>query len=78
MAEEKNTEATRCNKKRGVMLAYGLTQLGTSIVSAISLAAIAVGVCSVKQEAKVFTECVEEFQTNGKTTGAAVRLCNGG
>ena len=78
MAQENNTEKKQCGNKKGVMFAYGFIQLGTSIVSAISLAAIALGFCSVQQEAKAFTECVEELQRSGKTTGAAVRLCNGG
>ena len=60
------------------MLAYGVIQLSTSVVSALSLAAIALGFCSVKQEAKVFTECVEEIRENGKSAANAVRFCNGG
>ena len=60
------------------MLAYGVIQLGTSIVSALSLAAIALSFCSVKQEAKVFTNCVEEVRESGESASAAVRFCNGG
>ncbi len=78
MTESNKTENKQCNSKKGAMLAYGVIQLGTSIVSAISLAAIALGFCSVKQEAKVFTECVEEIREDGNSTAKAVRFCNGG
>ena len=60
------------------MFAYGMTQLGSSVISAIALAAIALNLCSLKQEANVFNECVEEVKTLGKSTSTAVRFCNGG
>ena len=78
MTEGTNNEKKHCGNKKGVMLAYGAIQLGTSIVSALSLAVIALSFCSVKQEAKVFTDCVEEVRANGKNASAAVRFCNGG
>ena len=61
-----------------VMFAYGIIQLGSSVVSAVALAAIALSFCSVKQESKLFNECVEEVQATGKSSSDAVRLCNGG
>ena len=78
MTEESNNDKKKCGKKGKAMLAYGIIQLGTSVVSALSLAAIALGFCSVKQEAKVFTNCVEEVRESGKSASAAVRFCNGG
>ena len=78
MTEEINNEKKHCSSKKGAMLAYGVIQLGTNVISALSLAAIALGFCSVKQEAKVFTNCVEEVRESGKSTSASVRFCNGG
>lgn len=60
------------------MLAYGLVQISATVVSAMSLAAIAVGLCSVKQESKAFNGCVEEVIAEGRTNAQAVRFCNGG
>ncbi|KGG15640.1 hypothetical protein EV07_1605 [Prochlorococcus sp. MIT 0603] len=60
------------------MLAYGVIQLGTGIISALALATIALSFCSVKQESKLFTECVEEVKENGKSSSQAVHFCNGG
>ena len=78
MPEEINNEKKHCGSKKGAMLAYGVIQLGTGVVSALSLAAIALSFCSVKQESKVFTNCVEEVRESGKSASAAVRFCNGG
>ena len=78
MTEENINEKKHCGSKKGAMIAYGVIQLGTSVVSALSLAAIALSFCSVKQEAKVFTDCVEEVRENEKSSSAAVRFCNGG
>ena len=78
MTEENNNEKKHCGSKKRVMLAYGVIQLGTSLVSALSLAAIALSLCSVNQEAKVFTSCVEEIRESGKSASSAVRFCNGG
>ena len=60
------------------MFAYGILQLSSNVISAIALAAIALSLCSIKQESKVFNECVEEVQTNEKSSSYAVRFCNGG
>ena len=42
-------------------VAYGFIQLGSSLISAIALAAIAFGFCSVKKESKLFNKCVAEI-----------------
>ena len=67
-----------CSGKQRAMLAHGVIQLTAAVVSAISLAAIAVGLCAVKQESKAFNECVEEVMTAGSSNAKAVRYCNGG
>ena len=78
MTEESKTDKKKCSKKSKAMFAYGIIQLGSSAVSAVALAAIAFSLCSVKQESRVFNECVEEIQTNGKSSANAVHFCNGG
>ena len=67
-----------CGSKKKAMLAYGVIQISATVVSAISLAAIALGLCSIKQESKAFNNCVDEVIAEGKTNAAAVRFCNGG
>ena len=78
MTEENKTDKKKCGGKGKAMFAYGIIQLGSSVVSAVALAAIALSLCSVKQESKVVNECVEEIQVNGKSSSDAVRFCNGG
>ena len=78
MTEENKTDKKKCGGKGKAMFAYGILQLGSSVVSAVALAAIAFSLCSMKQESKVFNECVEEIQVNGKSSSEAVRFCNGG
>ncbi len=78
MSEATQNDKKNCGNKKGAMLAYGLLQLGTSVVSAISLAAIAISFCSLKQEAMVFNDCVEEVRSNGRNASSAVHFCNGG
>ena len=77
MADE-NATNTQCGGKKKAMLAYGIVQISATVVSAISLAAIAVGLCLIKQESKAFNGCVEEIVSSGKSTAEAVRYCNGG
>ena len=77
MAEETSSKK-ECGGKKKAMLAYGLIQISATVVSAISLAAIALGLCSIKQESKAFNGCVDEVIAEGKTKAAAVRYCNGG
>ena len=78
MTEENKSDKKKCGGKSKAMFAYGIIQLGSSVVSAVALAAIALNLCSLKQESKVFNECVEEVQSNGKSSANAVRFCNGG
>ena len=77
MSEEKK-ESKNCRTKKKIMISYGFIQLGSSLVSAVALAAIAFGFCSVKRESKVFNSCVTETVENGSTNAEAVRYCNGG
>ena len=77
MSVEKK-ESKNCGGKKKIMVAYGFIQLGSSFVSAIALAAIAFGFCSLKKESKVFNSCVSEIVENGSTNAEAVRYCNGG
>ena len=78
MIEENKKDNKKCGGKGKAMFAYGIIQLGSNVISAIALAAIALSFCSVKQESKVFNECVEEVQATGKSSSDAVRFCNGG
>ena len=78
MTEENKTDKKKCSGKGKAMFAYGVIQLGSNVISAIALAAIALSFCSLKQESKVFNECVEEIQATGKSSSDAVRFCNGG
>ena len=78
MTEENKTDKKKCGGKGKAMFAYGILQLGSSVVSALALTAIALSFCSLKQESKVFNECVEEIQATGKSSSDAVRFCNGG
>tara|TARA_B100001029_G_C14794261_1_gene303551 strand:+ start:85 stop:321 length:237 start_codon:yes stop_codon:yes gene_type:complete len=77
MSEEKK-DLKKCGGKKKVMVAYGFIQLGSSLVSAVALASIAFGFCSVKKQSNVFNNCVTEIVENGSTKPEAVRYCNGG
>ncbi len=77
MSEDKKN-SKNCGGKSKAMLAYGVIQLGSTVVSAVALAAIAFGFCSVKKEAKFYNECVEEMKATGSPTADSVRFCNGG
>ena len=78
MTEENKMHRNKCGGKSKAMLAYGMIQLGSSLISAIALAAIALSFCSLKQESKIFNECVEEVKASGQSSSNAVRFCNGG
>ena len=78
MTEENKTDKKKCGGKSKAMFTYGIVQLGSSVVSAVALVAIAISFCSLKQESKLFNECVEEVQATGKSSSDAVRFCNGG
>ena len=78
MTEENKSDKKQCGRKGKAMLAYGMIQLGSSVISAIALAAIALSFCSLKQESNIFNECVEEVKASGQSSSNAVRFCNGG
>ena len=78
MTEEIKKDKKKCVSKGKAMFAYGIIQLSSNVVSALALAAIAFSFCSLKKEAKVFNECVEEIKEIGKSSASAVRFCNGG
>jgi len=78
MTNENSQEKKKCGRKGSAMLAYGIIQLGTSVASSVALVAIALNFCSLKKEAKVFNECVEEVKASGKSSSNAVSFCNGG
>ena len=78
MTEENKTDKKKCSGKGKAMFAYGIIQLGSNVVSALALTAIALSFCSLKQESKVFNECVEDVIANGKSASGAVSFCNGG
>ena len=64
MTQEKKDSKKYSGKKK-IMFAYGFIQLGSSFVSAIALASIAFGFCSVKKESKLFNKCVAEIIEDG-------------
>ena len=78
MPAENKSVKKNCGSKSKAMFAYGVIQLGSNVVSAVALAAIALNFCSLKKEAKVFNECVQEMKANGKSAANAVSFCNGG
>ena len=78
MASENTSDKKKCGSKSKAMFAYGIIQLGSNVVSAAALAAIALSLCSVKKESKVFNNCVSEIQINGMNSAQAVHYCNGG
>ena len=77
MSEEQK-DSKNCSGKKNIMLVYGFIQLGSRLVSAIALAAIAFGFCSVKNESKLFNKCVAEIIEDGRNNSEAVSYCNGG
>ena len=77
MADKKN-ETKKDFKKNKVMLAYGVIQLGSRVVSAVALVAIALGFCALKKESNFFNECVQEIKATGSPTADSVRFCTGG
>ena len=75
---EGKKDSKKCSGKKNIMFAYGFTQICSSVVSAVALAAIAFGFCSVKKESTLFNKCVAEVIEDGATNSEAVRYCNGG
>ena len=47
---DENTSKQNCGGKKKAMLVYGVIQISATVVSAISLAAIAFGFVAMKQE----------------------------
>ncbi len=78
MTKEKNPKKKKCVKNRKAMLTYGFIQLSSSIISALALTAIALNLSTIKKEATVFNECIQEVKNNKSNTSNAVRFCNGG
>jgi len=76
MTELKN-EKKSCSGRGKAMLYYGILQLGSSLISAISLALIAFSLCSLKSESRNFNNCVEE-RIEQSSISQAVNYCNGG
>ena len=77
MPEEKK-DSKKCSGKKNFMFAYGFIQLFSSLVSAIALATIAFGFCSVKKESNLYNKCVTEIVKEVGSNSSAVRYCNGG
>ncbi len=80
MAVKKDTkkDAKKDFIKNKAMLAYGVIHLGSKVVSAVALVAIALGFYSLKKESNLFNECVEEIKATGSPTADSVRFCTGG
>ena len=77
MADDNQTNHSYGGKKKA-MLAYGVVQISATVVSAISLAAIALSLCPLKQQSSAFNGCVTEMIAQGESNAQAVRHCNGG
>ena len=73
-----NSKTKGCGGKKKAMLAYGVIQISASVVSAISLAAIALSLYAVKQQSKAFNTCINQSIEQGLEQAQAVRYCNGG
>ena len=78
MTDVNKKDQKKCSGKGRVMFLYGIIKLGSSVISAVALTAIALSFCSINKEAKVFNECIEDLKANGKSTSKAVHFCNGG
>ena len=76
MAFKKDTKKDFIKNKS--MIVYGVIKLGSKVVSAVALVAIALGFCSLKKESNFFNECVEEIKATGSPTADSVRFCTGG
>ena len=77
MSEDKK-DSKNCGGKSKAMLAYGVIQLGSTVVSAVALVAIALNFFSLKKQSNFFNECVEEMKATGSPTADSVRFCTGG
>ena len=77
MSEEKQNLKKTGGKKK-IMFVYGLIQLGSSLVSAIALSAIAFGLIPLNKESQNNNRCVSQAKEMGSSNAEAVRFCNGG
>ena len=75
---EETTNQQSCGGQKGATLAYGLIHIPATLVSAVSLAAIAFGLCAVKQESRLFNGCVETVVAKLRSQAESVRYCNAG
>ncbi|WP_025362231.1 hypothetical protein [Synechococcus sp. WH 8109] len=75
---EETTNQQSCGGKKRAMHSFCLVQISANVVSAVSLAAIASGLCAVKQEGRLFNGCDETVVAEGRSHAEAVRYCNGG
>ncbi len=77
MGKDKKTK--RCSKsKRFQWWLFGATGLGARLITALALITIAIKLEPVKNEAKLFNICVNEFKATGQNASSAVNFCNGG
>ena len=76
MSEETANQQS-CGGKKLAMLSY-VEVVRATVVSAVALAAIDVGLCAVKQESRLFNGCVETVVAEGRSQAESVRYCNGG
>ena len=60
------------------MLFYGVIQLGSKVVSAVALVAIALNFFSLRKQSNFFNECVEEIKATGSPKADSVRFCTSG
>ena len=75
---DKKKDTKKDFRRNKAMLAYGVIQLGSTIVSAVALVAIALSFYSLKKESNFFNECVEEMKATGSPIADSVRFCSGG
>ena len=75
---DKTKDTKKDFRKDKAMLTYGVIQLGSTVVSAVALVAIALGFDSLKKESNFFNDCVEEIKATGSPTADSVRFCTGG
>ena len=75
MSDDSQAIQSYCGKKKA-MMAYVLIQISAIVVSAISLAAIALRICPLKQQSTTFNGCVSEIIAQGESNAQAVRHCN--
>jgi len=77
--EKKNKNKKKsCAGSKGLMLTFGFITIASRAITAVSLASIALGFCSVTKESDAFKDCFEEARESGKSPAAAFRYCNGG